>query len=122
MPIETVLTLPDLLSQCPFPPSTNPHYEVSGPNTAAWLDKYFHGDALVRLKQARTDLLINYTYPYVSPEFFQLCSDNMNLLFVVDGISDKQDGFGAEKTREMFLKALKGEPCEDDVVPRMTRE
>ena len=122
MASTTILTLPDLISQCPFTWSTNPHHETAGPEATAWLDEFFQGSALTRLRKARGDLLASYTYPYVDHEFFRLCSDNMNLLFALDGISDDQDAQGAQETRETFLKALKGEPCKDNVVSRLTKE
>ena len=119
---ETILVFPDLLAQCPFKFSQNPHYGIIGPESSAWLDGYFDGDKLRHFKNARTDLLINYTYPYVDQKSFRLCADNLNLLFVLDDVSDTQDGNGARQTQDTFLKALNGEPCEDNVVSRMTRE
>jgi hypothetical protein len=122
MAVYTILIIPDMLAQCPFQWNKNPYYDTAGAESIAWLNDYFEGEKLEQLKRARTDLLIGSTYAQVDREFFRMCADNMNLLFVVDDVSDVQDGDGARQTMEIFIKALHGESCEDNVISRMSKE
>ncbi|KAK7463064.1 Sesquiterpene synthase 10 [Stygiomarasmius scandens] len=101
--------LPDLLSCCPLKGATNPHYRQAGAESAAWINSYniFTDQKRAFFIQGCNELLVSHTYPYAEFEQFRTCCDFVNLLFVVDEVSDDQNGRDARATGQIFLKAMK---------------
>ena len=122
---STHFTLPDLLAVCPFQGSTNPHYEKAASESRAWVNRYhlFEGKKLAYFLSGSNELLVSHTYPYAGYDQLRTCCDFVNLLFVVDEISDDQDGRGARATGEIFLNAMRYLDWYDgSALSQMTRE
>ncbi|VDB89812.1 unnamed protein product [Peniophora sp. CBMAI 1063] len=125
--IERSFYLPDLLSlSAPFKGSKNPHYAPAAAESRAWLSQYMHvfdDQERATFALASCELLVANTYPKVPFEEFRTVCDFINMLFVLDEVSDKQSGVDARKTGDVFVKALR-EPEWDDGsdVSRMTKE
>ncbi|KAH9928682.1 isoprenoid synthase domain-containing protein [Fomitopsis serialis] len=117
--------LPDLCSLCPFEPSTNPHYASAAAASSAWINAYnvFTDRKRAAFIQGYNELLVSHTYPYADYEQFRTCCDFVNLLFVVDEVSDEQNGADARSTGEIFLNVMR-DPTWDDgsALAKMTRE
>ncbi|KAI0925898.1 Linoleate 10R-lipoxygenase cop4 [Taiwanofungus camphoratus] len=118
-------TLPDLLAMCPFTGSTNPHYAKAAAESSAWVNSY---NILSDRKRAffvtgSNELLVSHTYPYAGYEQFRTCCDFVNLLFVVDEVSDDQNGQDARQTGNVYLNAMR-DPAWDDgsALAKMTKE
>ncbi|KAL0574886.1 Sesquiterpene synthase 10 [Marasmius crinis-equi] len=101
--------LPDLLAICTLKGSINPHYRDAGSASSAWIDSYdvFTDRKRADFVQSCAELLVAYTYPYAEYEQFRTCCDFVNLLFVLDEISDEQDGKDAAATANIFLQAMR---------------
>ncbi|KAI0710104.1 terpenoid synthase [Earliella scabrosa] len=118
-------TLPDLLSVCPLKGSTSPHYAKAAAESRAWINSYhlFKGSKLAFFNQGSNELLVSHTYPYAGYDQFRTCCDFVNLLFVVDEVSDDQDGKGARQTGEVFLNAMRYPDWDDgSALAQMTHE
>lgn len=124
MPSSQVLNLPDLVGLCPFPYSSNPHCEQAGAESAAWIERYnvFRDRKRAFFMQTCSELLVSRAYPYADFEGARTCCDFVNFLFVLDEISDDQDGAGARQTGDTFLKAMSDEPCDGSLLSRITKE
>ena len=105
----TSFTLPDLHIVCPLTGSTSPHYEKAGPQSSAWVNSYniFIDRKRAEFVQGCNELLVSHTYPYADFDQFRTCCDFVNLLFVVDEVSDEQNGKDANVTCQIFLNAMK---------------
>ena len=124
-PMPRKFVLPDLLSICPINGSTNPHYETAAAESRAWVNGFnvFHGEKLAFFLTGSNELLVSHTYPYAEYEQFRTACDFINLLFVVDEVSDDQNGKDARKTGMVYLNVMK-DPSWDDgsKLAQMTRE
>ncbi|KAI0784176.1 isoprenoid synthase domain-containing protein [Abortiporus biennis] len=117
--------LPDLLAACPLRGSTNPHYEKAAPESSAWVNSYnlFTDRKRAYFIQGSNELLVSHTYPYADYEQFRTCCDFINLLFVVDEISDEQSGMDARATGNAFLNAMRDAEWDDgSALAQMTKE
>lgn len=116
--------LPDLISLCPFPYSSNPHCEKAGAESAAWLESYdiFRDRKRAFFAILCAELLVSRAYPYTGYEEARTCCDMLNILFIIDEISDDQDGAGARKTGDIFLKSMGDAPCDGSPLSRITKE
>ncbi|KAL0574236.1 Sesquiterpene synthase 10 [Marasmius crinis-equi] len=100
--------LPDLLAICPLKGSINPHYRDAGSESSAWINSYdiFTDRKRAYFVQGCNELLVAHTYPHAGYEEFRTCCDFVNLLFVVDEVSDEQNGKDAAVTGNVFLRAM----------------
>ncbi|KDQ53197.1 hypothetical protein JAAARDRAFT_162104 [Jaapia argillacea MUCL 33604] len=117
--------IPDLLSICPLRGSTNPHYEKARVESSAWISSYnlFSDRKRLFFILGSNELLVSHTYPYAGYEQFRTCCDFVNLLFVVDEVSDDQNGSDARKTGEVFLNAMRDAKWDDgSALAKMTKE
>lgn len=117
--------LPDLLSLCPFQPMTNTHYIRGAAESRAWINAYdvFTDKKRAFFVQGCNELLVSYTYPYAGYETFRTCCDFVNLLFVVDEVSDEQNGADARHTGEISLNVMRNPSWDDgSKLAKMTRE
>lgn len=118
-------TLPDLLSVCPLNGSTNPHYKEAAAESRAWINSYnvFTDEKRAFFIQGSNELLVSHTYPYAGYEQFRTCCDFVNLLFVVDEVSDDQNGKDARATGNVYLNVMRDPEWDDgSVLAQMTRE
>ncbi|KAI0360075.1 terpenoid synthase [Trametes cingulata] len=117
--------LPDLLAVCPLKGSTNPHYTQAAAESSAWVKSYniLSARKLAFLLQGSSELLVSHAYPYAPYEQFRTCCDFVNLLFVVDEVSDDQNGKDARRTGEVFLNVMRYPEWDDgSALAKMTRE
>ena len=125
MPMPSKIILPDLLSICPIKGSTSPHYEAAAAESRAWVNGFdmFHGEKLTFFLTGSNELLVSHTYPYAEYEQFRTACDFVNLLFVVDEVSDDQNGKDARQTGMVYLNVMR-DPTWDDGsrLAQMTRE
>ncbi|KAF8501379.1 isoprenoid synthase domain-containing protein [Russula emetica] len=106
----TSFCLPDLLSLSkPFKGSTNPHYRKAAAESRAWVNSYniFTNRKRAFFVQGCNELLVSHTYPHAGYEEFRTICDFVNLLFVVDEVSDDQNGADARQTGQVYLNAMK---------------
>ncbi|KAF9266511.1 terpenoid synthase [Marasmius fiardii PR-910] len=109
--------LPDLLAICPLKSAINPHHHEAAGQSSAWINSYdmFTDRKRAYFIQGCNELLVAHTYPYAPYEEFRTCCDFVNLLFVVDEISDEQNGKDAAATGNVFLEAMRNpgyrNPC-----------
>ncbi|TFY60033.1 hypothetical protein EVG20_g7573 [Dentipellis fragilis] len=118
--------LPDLLSlSTPFKGSTNPHWKKAAAESRAWINSYnmFTDRKRAFFVQGCNELLVSHTYPHAGFDEFRTCCDFVNLLFVVDEVSDDQNGADARLTGEVYLNAMR-DPNWDDgsKLAKMTKE
>ncbi|KZT07700.1 terpenoid synthase [Laetiporus sulphureus 93-53] len=118
--------LPDLLAVTPFKGSTNSHYSKAAKESNAWVNSYnvFSDRKRAFFIQGSNELLVSHTYPYAGYEQFRTCCDFVNLLFVVDEVSDEQNGQGARETGSVFLSMMcDPTTCDDNsALAKMTKE
>ena len=118
-------TLPNLLALCPLKGSTSPHYEKASAESRAWINAYhlFKGKKLEFFLSGSNELLVSHTYPYAAYDQFRTCCDFVNLLFVIDEVSDEQDGRGARATGQIFLNTMRYSDWTDgSALAQMTTE
>ncbi|KII89787.1 hypothetical protein PLICRDRAFT_108725 [Plicaturopsis crispa FD-325 SS-3] len=126
VPYTIHFRLPDLLSLCPLKTGNeNPHYALAAAESTAWITSFniLAGRKLELFLRAHGSELCSRAYPYAPYEQFRTCCDFVNLLFVLDEISDDQNEQDARKTMEVSLNVMRGH-AEDDGSPlaQMTRE
>lgn len=112
---STKFAIPNLFAVCPIKGTTNPHYEKAAAESSAWVRSH---NILSKIKLDgfavnANELLASHTYPYAGYEEFRTCCDFLNLLFVVDEVSDEQNGSDAWSTGQVFLNAIR-DPKWDD--------
>ena len=118
-------TLPDLRSMCPLEDKTNPHHKSAAAESRAWINsfKVFNDKKRAEFIAGSNELLVSHSYPFAPYERFRVCCDFINTLFVVDEISDEQNGEDALSTGMIYLNVLK-DPSWDDgsKLAQITRE
>ncbi|KIP11163.1 hypothetical protein PHLGIDRAFT_114823 [Phlebiopsis gigantea 11061_1 CR5-6] len=117
--------LPDLFAVCPLKGSTNPHYAAAARESRDWINSYnvFTDRKRAFFIQGSNELLVSHTYPYAGYDQFRTCCDFVNLLFVVDEVSDDQNGKDARSTGNVFLNAMRDPDWDDDSsLAKMTKE
>jgi hypothetical protein len=109
-PTASSFHLPDLLTLSkPFKGSTNPNYKRAAAESRAWVNSYniFTDKKRAFFIQGYNELLVSHTYPHAGYEEFRTICDFVNLLFVVDEVSDDQNGADARRTGEVYLNAMR---------------
>nr|UPX76565.1 putative 1,10 3RNPP carbon cyclization sesquiterpene synthase 147 [Hypholoma fasciculare] len=103
------LRIPDLFASCPLKPSTNPSYKEAAAESRAWINSYnvFADRKRADFIQGQNELLCSYAYAFAGHEQFRTTCDFVNLLFVVDEVSDDQTGQDARKTGQVYVNATK---------------
>ncbi|KAI0058770.1 terpenoid synthase [Artomyces pyxidatus] len=118
--------LPDLFAlSTPFHSSTNPHYKDAAAESRAWINSYnvFTDRKRAFFIQGCNELLVSHTYPHAGYDEFRTICDFVNLLFVVDEVSDDQNGVDARKTGEVYLNAMRDPQWDDgSALCKMTKE
>lgn len=108
--------LPDLLSiSAAFTDATNRHWARASIESKEWVNSYhvFSESRSRVLAQGQHELLAAHGWPYADYEEFRTCCDYVNLLFVVDEISDAQGQEGARQTFQAFVNAFRDAEWDD---------
>ncbi|KAH9481651.1 Bifunctional terpene synthase Agr4 [Psilocybe cubensis] len=117
--------LPDLLESCPLKDATNPYYKEAAAESRAWINGYdiFTDRKRAEFIQGQNELLCSHVYWYAGREQLRTTCDFVNLLFVVDEVSDEQNGKGARETGQVFFKAMKYPDWDDgSILAKVTKE
>lgn len=120
--------LPDLHFLCPWKASFNPHHGEAATASSEWVLSYAQsaigsGDRLEFFQQKGSKLLAAWAYPYAGPEQLRTCCDFINLTYVIDEASDRQDGKDARSTAVTVLNTMKDNAYDDGtILCSMTKE
>ncbi|KAH9915132.1 isoprenoid synthase domain-containing protein [Fomitopsis serialis] len=117
--------LPDLMFVLPFKHSFNPHYERAAKASSAWVNSYWVVPERKRafFQQGGNELLSAHAFPYAGYEELRIAMDMINILFVIDEVSDDQNGKDADKTGHAFLDALRDPDWQDgSALAQMTKQ
>ena len=115
--------LPDLISQCSFTLTSNPHYARCQAESSAWVESFnvfINPRKRLALRLADSELLCAYAYPYADYEALRICCDFVNLLFIIDEISDDQSGSDAKATGDVYLDVLNDRVVPNSELARMS--
>ena len=110
MVLPTHLILPDLLAHSSaFTDATSPHWARASEESLAWVMSYdvFNDRRHAALANCQGELLVSHTYCYADYDEFRTVCDFINLLFVIDELSDEQSAAGARDTGDVFLRVLR---------------
>ncbi|PFH53111.1 hypothetical protein AMATHDRAFT_55557 [Amanita thiersii Skay4041] len=124
-PISRRFVLPDLKSQCPFKGSTNPYYVDASAESRAWINSFdvFTDRKRAFFVQGHNELLVSHTYSYAGYEQFRTACDFVNLLFVIDELSDDMNGADAHVILNTFRSALQDADWDDgSILARITKD
>ncbi|KAI0320270.1 terpenoid synthase [Amylostereum chailletii] len=106
----THFILPDLVAHSTaFTDATNPHWERAAAESKEWVNSYkvFADRRRAFFLQGQSELLVSHAYPYAAYQEFRTICDFVNLLFVIDEISDEQGAGDARLTGDIFLHVLR---------------
>jgi hypothetical protein len=123
----THYVLPDLFSiSTPFfRDATNPFWKRAAAESRRWVNSYavFADRRRAFFFQGQSELLSSHTYPYAGYQEFRTCCDLVNLLFVIDELSDEQCYGDALQTGDIFLRVMRDPSWSDgSKLARMTAE
>ena len=122
----TRFILPDLISMSsPFKDATNPHWKRASAESRTWVNSYsiFSDRRRAFFLQGQSELLVSHAYPYAAYEEFRTCCDFVNLLFVIDEVSDEQSSEDARLTGQTYLNVMRDPKWDDgSKLAQMTRE
>ncbi|KXN91677.1 Linoleate 10R-lipoxygenase COP4 [Leucoagaricus sp. SymC.cos] len=119
------IRIPDLLADVPLKDDTNPHYREAAVESRAWISSFhiFNNRKRADFIQGLNELLCSHVYCFAEYEQFRTTCDFVNALFVVDEISDEQNGKGARDTCLSFVEAMRNPDSDDEsVVAKITRD
>jgi hypothetical protein len=108
--LATSFTLPDLLADSSaFTDAVSPHWKAASADSRSWVTSYnvFTDRRRNFFQQIESELLVSHAYPYADFDEFRTICDFLNLLFVIDEISDEQGAKDARTTGESFLNVLR---------------
>ncbi|OJA16455.1 hypothetical protein AZE42_04671 [Rhizopogon vesiculosus] len=102
-------TIPDLLSLFPFVfPKANAHFKECTAESKAWVRSFNILDEkrTAISEKAQAGLLCALTYSYAAHEEFRMTCDFLNLLFVLDHLSDDMNGRDAHSACDVLYQVL----------------
>ncbi|TFY78722.1 hypothetical protein EWM64_g5292 [Hericium alpestre] len=102
--------LPDLLAiSAAFKDALNPHWKRAAAESKQWVNSYnvFSDRRRAFFYKGQSELLAAHAYPYAEYEEFRTVCDFINLLFVIDEMSDLQGCDDARKTGEIYLHVMR---------------
>ncbi|KAG2341356.1 terpenoid synthase [Suillus weaverae] len=102
-------TLPDLFSLCPFDYSKpSPYLRECSAESKAWVSRFnvFNDKQNAIMEKTQSELLAALAYPYAGREGFRTTCDFLNLLFVLDHLSDDMNGKDANGACEVFYRIM----------------
>ena len=115
-PSPSYFVLPDLFSpSTAFHDATNPFWKRASAESRHWVNSYavFTGHRRTSFFQVQNELLSSHCYPYAGYEEFRTCCDLINLLYVIDELTDEQCYGDARHTGDIFLQAMR-DPTRSD--------
>ena len=66
---------------------------------------------------------MSHTYPFAGYNEFRTCCDFVNIIYVIDEVTDEQTEEDARKTGAVYLNALRHVDWDDDsALAKMTKE
>ena len=120
------LVLPDLHALTPWSGGFNPHYaRLISEEDAERAALYTHLPESMHpfFRQKAGELLAAYTFPSGSFERLRVVRDLIDLLYVIDLITDDQTGKNARATGLTFYNSLRSENFDDgSQICRLTQE
>ncbi|GJE85112.1 terpenoid synthase [Phanerochaete sordida] len=117
--------LPDLQAVWTHKPRFNVHFEEAAAGSQEWFLGHnpLEGKLLQIFKKCGGELLCAWVFPYAGLQQLRTACDLINLLFMIDTISDEQNGRDALATGMQFYNALKDDSYDDgSVLCKMTKE
>ncbi|KAJ8489361.1 hypothetical protein ONZ45_g13624 [Pleurotus djamor] len=113
-PVVTV-TLPNFLAYCPTKPETNKHYHDVRTSSLASIRSFnlFTDARQAKFERNDFEYFTAIAHPYANAEGLRLCSDNINLLYVNDTITDHQ-GFKDSQATCAVLWSTFNNPTDHD--------
>jgi hypothetical protein len=102
-------TLPDLFSLCPFDLSKpNPYLQECRAESRAWVSRFnvYNEKQHSIMEKSQSEVLCALTYPYAGREGFRTTCDFLNLLFVLDLLSDEMNGKDANGACEILYEVM----------------
>ncbi|KAG1821857.1 isoprenoid synthase domain-containing protein [Suillus subaureus] len=102
-------TLPDFFSLCPFDFSKpSPHLQECSAESKAWATRFnvCNDKQNAIMEKSQSELLCALAYPYAGREGFRTTCDFLNLLFVLDHLSDDMNGKDANGACEVFYQVM----------------
>ena len=124
MATATAFSLPDLLKICDYAWGLHPDYQKVEVESAEWLRKYdvVKDKELTRVLRTSCGLLCSYVYYYTTYDKLRTSTDFMNLLFVIEELTDTQAAVDVKEAAAVFLQALRTGECDGSPFSRMTNE
>ena len=120
--------LPNLHALCSWKAVLNPHYDEVAQASSDWVLAYVDRipaiqDKVDALKRSSSELLAAYGYPRASAAKLRICCDFLNILFIVDEVTDSQSGQDAAFSAAVLLNAMRLDGLLDDsALAHVTRE
>ncbi|KAL1732292.1 isoprenoid synthase domain-containing protein [Schizophyllum commune] len=106
--MSNYFVLPDHTSICAiYKSGTNPHYDAVAQESREWINSFDFFPDKKRLEFRQGQLLASHSYHYAGYNEFRVCCDFLNLLFVIDEISDKQSR-DAQETGDIYVRTMHG--------------
>ena len=73
------------------------------------------------VRKANGSLLAAYAYPYAPYKKFRQCCDLINMLYMMDDITDYQTEEEARKTMELHVRVLSDGPSDESVISYVSK-
>lgn len=111
--------LPDLYASLPFKSGQNPLFDIVGKESRDWINGYniLPHDRRAEFTTVYGEILASYCYPSAPRDAFRVCADFVNILFLLDEVSDVQEPDQARETIHLLVRILRADPGCDDGSP-----
>jgi hypothetical protein len=108
--------LPDLFDKCPLTFGLiNPHQEVAGEESKAWIRSYNilspHQQAI--FDKTNFELIASRAYPHADFDRLRIACDFLNLLIVFEELCNDQDGRTILRIGETWFRAMRDPEWDD---------
>ena len=92
--------------------------------SAAWVSGFgfFEGEKQKCFVDSYNELLMAYVYPNATYDDFRTVCDFVNIMFVIDAISDEKDSQEALATKDVIIRALNRELQGGPAIVRLMNE
>ncbi|KAG1891958.1 terpenoid synthase [Suillus subluteus] len=123
-----MIYLPDTMTNWPWPRAINPHFEAVKIEADAWFHSFkaLDPEILVEFDKSSTAYLVALGHPTVSRESFRVGCEIMNMQLVVDEVTDRSSGAGANRIVDIVIDALnnphKIRPEGEHIIGEMMRQ
>ncbi|KAJ6537437.1 isoprenoid synthase domain-containing protein [Mycena vulgaris] len=101
--------VPDLHERWPFPAHHNQWAAITAAESAAWIESFsiLSPRRLKQFSAAQFGLLVSMTYPHLSQARHRIVSDLINLLFLVDDVTDAMSAQDVTRIAAVSMDALR---------------